>query len=100
MADAEITEEDLDRVAGLLSRGGWAARDLDLHHVEVSPNRLSGRPAIRGQRVPAQKVARLARTRGGLLSLVKDYELTAEEIRDAERWWEATSRFEVGGAAA
>jgi hypothetical protein len=44
--------------------------------------------------------SRLAKTRGGLLSLVEDYELTAEEIRDAERWWEATSRFEVGGVAA
>ena len=100
MADAEITEEDLDRVAGLLSRGGWVVRNLNIRHVEVNPNRLSGRPAIRARRVPAQKVARLAKTRGGLLSLVEDYELTADEIRDAERWWEATSRFEVDGAAA
>lgn len=98
MADARITEEDLDRVADLLGRGGWAARDLDLRHVEVDPNRLSGRPAIRGRRVPAPKVARLAKTRAGLLSLVEDYELTAEEIRDAERWWEATSRFERSAA--
>lgn len=94
MARAKITEEDLDRVAGLLSRGGWAARKLDLQHIEVNPNRLSGRPAIRGQRVPAEKVARLARTSAGLMSLVEDYGLKAEEIRDAERWWEATNRFE------
>jgi uncharacterized protein (DUF433 family) len=91
----QFDERYLRRIAGLLQRGGWAARDLlDLTHIEVDPDRLSGRPTIRGRRVPAEKVAQLAQTAGGRTELVDDYELTSDEIRDAERWWDAARRFE------
>ncbi len=52
---------ELRRIASDLRRGGWAVRRLpDLHHVEVDPDRLSGRPSVRGTRVPAELVAKLA----------------------------------------
>lgn len=54
---------DVRRIARDLRRGGWAVRELpDLKSIEVDPDRLSGRPAIRGTRVPAELVAGLART--------------------------------------
>ena len=90
-----IEEADLDRIVGLLQRGGWAARDLpDLQHIEVNPDRLSGRPTIRGRRIPADKVARLAVLKGGQKILREDYDLADEEIRDARRWWRAALKFE------
>jgi len=90
-----LDEGDLRRIVGLLQRGGWAARDLpDLRYVEVDPDRLSGRPTIRGRRVPAEKVGRLAAVVGGRAELVEDYGLSEDEIRDAERWWQAASRFD------
>ncbi|HEV2369885.1 MAG TPA: MerR family transcriptional regulator, partial [Acidimicrobiales bacterium] len=56
-----LAQLDLVAVAGELRRGGWAARDLPgLQHVEVDPDRLSGRPVIRGKRVPAELAARMA----------------------------------------
>jgi uncharacterized protein (DUF433 family) len=91
----QVEEADLRRIAGLLWRGGWAARDLpDLEHIEVNPDRLSGRPTIRGRRIPADKVARLATLRGGQKTLRDDYDLSDEEIRDARRWWRAALKFE------
>lgn len=49
------------RVSADLRRGGWAVRQLpDLAHIEINPDRLSGRPAIRGRRVPVALVAELA----------------------------------------
>jgi uncharacterized protein (DUF433 family) len=86
---------DLDRIVGLLQRGGWAARDLpDLQHIEVNPDRLSGRPTIRGRRIAADKVARLAVLKGGQKILRDDYDLADEEIRDARRWWRVALKFE------
>src|SRR5205823_11172155 len=56
-----LDERHLNQIAGLLQRGGWAAREFpDLKHIEVDPDRLSGRPTIRGRRVPAEKVGQLA----------------------------------------
>jgi len=37
--------------AGLLRRGGWPARALAIDCVEVDPERLRGRPCVRGTRV-------------------------------------------------
>lgn len=89
-----LEEDDLKRIAGLLERGGWAARDLpDLRNIEVNPDRLSGRPTIRGRRIPADKVARLAAVHGPQV-VAYDYQLTAEEIHDAQRWWAKASTFE------
>jgi hypothetical protein len=42
-----LAAEHLDEVRAQLRRGGWAVRSLpDLHYIEVSPDRLSGRPTI------------------------------------------------------
>ena len=75
-----------------LRRGGWAVRETDISHVEVNPDRLSGRPTIKGRRVPVESVAALAKTPEGVEILHDDYELTDTEIRDAERWWDAVTR--------
>ncbi len=89
---------DIRRIAGDLRRGGWAVRGLpDLRSIEVDPDRLSGRPTIRGTRVPAELVARLARTDGGQRTLKGDYRVTDRQIRDATRWWQAVE--ELAAAA-
>jgi uncharacterized protein (DUF433 family)/DNA-binding transcriptional MerR regulator len=78
-----------------LTRGGWAVRDLpDLRHVEVNPERLSGRPTIRGRRIPAEKVAVLASDTDGYAALRDDYGLSEAEIRDASLWWEKVQGYE------
>lgn len=83
-----ITPENLEKIASQLKRGGWAVRDLpDLEYIEVDPDRLSGRPTIKGRRIPAAKVASLARTPQGWDILREDYELADPEIADAQRWW-------------
>jgi DNA-binding transcriptional MerR regulator len=51
---------DLVGVISDLSRGGWAARTIPITHIEVDPDRLSGRPVIRGRGVPARLVDKLA----------------------------------------
>ena len=78
---------DLVGVASDLSRGGWAARTIPISHIEVDPDRLSGRPVIRGRRVPAELVAELAATTQGIDTLKHDYGLSGPEIDDARRWW-------------
>lgn len=96
----QVTEtENLKKIAGQLERGGWAVRDLpDLSHIEVNPDRLSGRPVIRGSRVAASIVAELAEQPEGHDVLREEFDLSADEIRDALRWWHATIAF--GQAAA
>jgi len=86
---------DLVQIVTDLARGGWAAREMpDLTHIEVHPDRLSGRPVIRGRRIAAQDVAEMASSPHGIRLLRSEYNLTAEEIDDACRWWEAVRRFE------
>lgn len=60
---------------GLLARGGWPARGRDLR-VEVDPDRLGGRPCIRGRRVPVEDAAADPEGLG----------LSDEEIADARSW--------------
>lgn len=87
---------DLIQIAADLNRGGWAAREIpDLEHIEVNPDRLSGRPAIKGRRVAARDVAELASTEAGAEVLKAEYDLEPEEIRDAIRWWEVASSYEA-----
>jgi uncharacterized protein (DUF433 family)/DNA-binding transcriptional MerR regulator len=82
------------RISLDLSRGGWAVRLVpELQHIEVDPDRLSGRPVIRGRRVPVSLVAEAARAAEGLSILRDDYDLSDDEIRDAERWTEVTRSF-------
>jgi uncharacterized protein (DUF433 family) len=86
----------LREITGLLRRGGWAVLGHpEIEHVEVDPDRLSGRPTIRDRRVPAEKVALLAETRDGRIALRADYRLTARQIDDAIRWYNAVSEFEA-----
>lgn len=92
----EVLEVDnLQRIAADLHRGGWAVREIpDLRHIEVDPDRLSGRPAIRGRRVAAEEVAELADAPGGVEILRADYSLDERQVDDAVRWWGAVRRFE------
>ena len=86
---------DLHRVTAELERGGWAARLLPgLRHIQVHPDRLGGRPAIRGRRLAAQEVATIAGTPGGRAVLREDYALDDDQIDDAVRWWETARSFE------
>lgn len=91
-----VLDLDLEPIQSMLRRGGWAARDIpDLHHIEVDPDRLSGRPVIRNTRVPAEDAGRLAEQEDGLRILREDYGLTEEQIRDAQRWWRTVERYEA-----
>lgn len=95
----QVSEHDLTAIVGLLQHGGWAARQLGgLEHIEVDPKVLSGRPAIRGTRIPAEKVAHLASRPGGRRILTADYELSTAEIEDAARWWAAAQGYEKAAA--
>lgn len=96
-----VNPGNLAVIANRLDRGGWAVRELpDLHHVEVNPDRLSGRPAIRGRRVAARDVAEMAEPSGGGVAELKEgYELTDEQIVDARRWWKVAREYEHAVAA-
>jgi uncharacterized protein (DUF433 family) len=90
-----VEPDNLRKIAGHLERGGWVVRALpELEHIEVNPDLLSGRPVIRGKRVPASMVAELAEREDGMEILHEDYDLTDPEIRDAQRWWRAASEAE------
>lgn len=85
---------DVRRIAGELRRGGWAVRELPrLRSIEVDPDRLSGRPAISGTRVPAELVAHLGRTAAGRRTLRSDYEITLQQMKDATAWWRAVEAY-------
>lgn len=91
-------EVDVRAVNNDLRRGGWAARENPgLRHIEVDPDRLSGHPAIKGKRVPADRAGALAETENGLRILREDYKLSEAEIQDAHAWWAAVQRY--GSAA-
>ncbi len=86
-----INAKHLREVASELNRGGWAAREMpELRHIEVDPDRLSGRPVIRGRRIPVFLVAEAAEEPEGLEILYGDYDLSDDEIQDAQRWTEVT----------
>lgn len=91
-----LTYDDLRDIAGWLRRGGWAIRELPtVAHIEVDPDRLSGRPTIRHRRLAASKVAELAKSGfPGLRVLREDYELERPEIEDAVRWWDVVTQYE------
>jgi uncharacterized protein (DUF433 family) len=90
-----LEPEYLDEIRRQLRRGGWAVRHLpDLQHIEVDPDRLSGRPTLRGRRFAAQDVAEIAAGPDGMEILRDDYELDEEEISDARRWWREVRKFE------
>jgi uncharacterized protein (DUF433 family) len=89
-----LDDRNLTKIAGELERGGWAARIVpDLKYIEVNPDRLGGRPVIRGRRIAADEVARIANMPDGIDILRKDYEISAPEARDAKRWWDVVHKF-------
>lgn len=89
-----LEDVDLEEVGRYLQRGGWAAREIpNLRNIEVDPDRLSGRPAIRGTRVPADTAGPLAQTAEGRAILKADYDLTMAQIEDARRWWEKVAEY-------
>lgn len=90
----QMEASDLDRISGLLRRGGWAARKLkNLRYIEVNPDRLSGTPTIKDRRVAARSVAELAdQGKTGVHLLRDEYDLGEGQIRDAQRWWHEASR--------
>ncbi len=91
-----LEESDLNRIASDLRRGGWAARGRpDITHIEVNPDRLSGRPVISGTRVPADVVAELAETAGGRDEAREGYGVDDAQIDGALTWWHATQEFEA-----
>jgi uncharacterized protein (DUF433 family) len=90
----QIAPENLRRVAGILRRGGWAARDLPrLEHIEVNPDRLSGRPTIAGRRVSAEMVGQMADEPDGENELREGFDLSDAEIADARLWWHAVREY-------
>jgi uncharacterized protein (DUF433 family) len=89
-----LGQVDLVEVREQLSRGGWAARDLpDLTHIEVNPDRLSGRPTIRGRRVSAAEMALLAEDNQFEI-LKQGFMLSDDEVSDALRWWIKVKEYE------
>jgi uncharacterized protein (DUF433 family) len=66
-----------------LERGGWVTWKNPRGHIEVDPERLSGRPTIRGRRAATQLVADIADTPAGREVLRAEYGLSDEEIDDA-----------------
>jgi uncharacterized protein (DUF433 family) len=95
-----VNPGDLVRVVSDLRRGGWAVRSLPgLEHIEVDPDRLSGRPTIKGRRVSAENVAQLANSEEGRETLREDYDLDDAQIDDALKWWAVVSQFEFAAAA-
>lgn len=85
---------NLKLIAEQLHRGGWAVRSLpDLKNIEVDPDKMSGRPSIRGLRIAAEDVARMA-AESGVEVLKVEFGLNSRQIRDAVSWWEAVSAYE------
>ncbi len=90
-----ISPEHVAQVALELNRGGWAAREMpELQHIEVDPDRLSGRPVIRGTRVLADQTARMALA-GQRDDLIEGYELTDVQINDAVKWFNRVVEYEA-----
>jgi uncharacterized protein (DUF433 family)/DNA-binding transcriptional MerR regulator len=95
-----IDPENLSVIANQLNRGGWAVREIpDLAYIEVNPDRLSGRPAIRNRRIAARDVAEEADTPEGVEDLKAGFELSDAEIIDATRWWNVAREYEHAIAA-
>lgn len=79
----EGTFLSLTEVREALERGGWVAFHTPRPHIQVDPDRLSGRPTIRDRRLPTAMVAELAERPEGREALHKEFGLTDEEIEEA-----------------
>ena len=70
----------LDPVA-VLRRGGWHARALGLGWIEVDPERLGGRPVVRGRRIAVRDAAEAADPAA--------YGLSPEAVEETRAWLRA-----------
>jgi len=85
--------EYLRLIAQQLHNGGWAVRELpELRHIEVDPDKMSGRPSIKHLRIAAEDVAIIAEESGHEY-VREEYELEDSEVRDAVAWWGVVQRF-------
>jgi uncharacterized protein (DUF433 family) len=80
-------------------RGGWPSQEHHIDLVEIDPDRMSGRPTIRGTRVPVETVALAARTPAGREELRDDFGIGEAEIQAALDWWVAAEAAVLAGAA-
>jgi uncharacterized protein (DUF433 family)/DNA-binding transcriptional MerR regulator len=88
-----VNPENLTLISNQLRRGGWATRvHPHLAHIEVDPDRLSGRPAISGTRIAAREVAETSEQPNGIETLRDGYGLSEPEIGDARVWWHEVLR--------
>ena len=74
---------DLRELRTALAHGGWVTLARPHPHVEVNPERLGGRPTVRGRRIPTAVVVDIAERPGGARTLRDEYDLTQAEIADA-----------------
>lgn len=79
----EGTFLSLTDVRQALGRGGWVALRTPRTHIQVDPDRLSGRPTIRDRRLPTTMVAEIARETEGRALLRREFGLSDEEIDEA-----------------
>lgn len=79
----EGTFLSLTEVREALERGGWVALNTPRQHIQVDPDRLSGRPTIRDRRLPTAMVAELAERPEGRDALHTEFGLSDEEIEEA-----------------
>lgn len=79
----EGTFLSLTDVRKALERGGWVALHTPRAHIQVDPDRLSGRPTIRDRRLPTAMVAELGQRLEGREALRTEFGLTEEEIDEA-----------------
>ncbi len=73
----------LEDIRDALAHGGWVALRTRRPHIEVDPDRLSGRPTVRGRRVPTTLVAGIARAADGRETLRDELSLSDDEIDGA-----------------
>ena len=74
---------DLKAVRSALEHGGWIGYQTPRKHIQVDPDRLSGQPVVRDRRIATETVADLASRPEGRELLLKDFQLTDEEIDEA-----------------
>jgi uncharacterized protein (DUF433 family)/DNA-binding transcriptional MerR regulator len=79
----EGTFLSLTDIRQALARGGWVAFQTPRAHIQVDPDRLSGRPTIRDRRLPTAMIAEVAQEDDGRNLLRREFGLSDEEIDDA-----------------
>lgn len=79
----EGTFLSLTDVREALERGGWVAFRTPRPHIQVDPDRLSGRPTIRDRRLSTAMVAEIAQGDDGRTLLRREFGLSDEEINEA-----------------